>query len=279
MKNLRRNYSEEDFNQIPITHIAATLSKVMDIAPPPLCEGRIESLEDYIINKTTFGKAERVLIYNPDAIGQWIYEKYQEKFSKVLDYAPFVQPMKSVIPPKTPVCFASMYSGASPETHGIQRYTKPVLTIPTLFDALIMAGRKPCIVSVANQSMDRIFRGREMDYYSLPDDNGVIDKSIELIQKNQYDLICVYNQEYDDKMHRSYPESKGALRAIEHYADNFARLGEAVRSCWGDYDSLIAFLTDHGIHREWYLLGGHGKNIPKDMNIVHFYGVFPKREK
>lgn len=276
MKNLQRNCSD-NFNSIPLTHIAATLASVIGVEPPTLSEGKIDCLQEYIVNKSVSKKAERVLIYNPDAIGQWIVEKYKDKFKKVLEQAPFTLNMKSVIPPKTPVCFASMYSGASPEIHGIQKYTKPVLTVCTLFDTLIKAGKKPCIVTVANQSMDLIFRERNMDYYSLCNDNAVIEKALELIKEDKYDFICVYNQEYDDVMHRTHPCSKGAVRAIEHYADSFDRLAKAVKSCWQQYDSLIAYLPDHGVHREWYFLGQHGKNIPKDMNIIHFYGVIPKK--
>lgn len=268
-----------EFNKIPLTHIAATLAKAMEIIPPESSEGEIIELIDYIKKQTRSGKVEKVLIYNPDAIGQWVYEKYIEKFTNISKYAPYKQPMISVIPPKTPVCFASIYTGASPEVHGIQRYTKPVVKTDTLFDALIRAGKKPCIVSVANQSMDKIFRERDMAYFSVKDDFEAVNLGIELIKEDEYDFIAVYNQEYDSVMHITHPQSKRSLNALDHYAEAFERLGKAVKEHWNNYDSLIAMITDHGVHRMWNGLGMHGKNITKDMNIMHFYGVFKKNSK
>ncbi|NCA66590.1 MAG: hypothetical protein EOM87_00850 [Clostridia bacterium] len=265
-----------EFNKIPLTRIAATLAEVMGISPPESSEKRIDALAEYIAKRTLTGKVDRVLVFNPDAIGQWIYEKYIEKFSPIIKYAPHVQPMLSVIPPKTPVCFASIYSGAEPSVHKIDRYTKPVLKIDTMFDALIRAGKKPCIISVANQSMDKIFKERDMAYYSLSYDGEVIEKALELIERDEYDFIAVYNQEYDDCMHRTHPQSKCSLAALDHYAANFERMAKAVMQYWGEHDTLLALITDHGVHREWFGLGQHGKNIPKDMNIAHFYGVIPK---
>ena len=46
--------------------------------------------------------------------------------------------------PVTPVCFGTMYTGAQPAVHGIQKYEKPVIQIDTIFDALIRAGKMTC---------------------------------------------------------------------------------------------------------------------------------------
>jgi len=73
--------------------------------------------------------------------------------------------MLSVMPSVTPVCFASMYTGAMPNVHGIQAYEKPVLSTDTVFDAFIRADLKPAIVSTANDSISCIFLERDMDYF------------------------------------------------------------------------------------------------------------------
>ena len=46
--------------------------------------------------------------------------------------------------------------------------------------------------------MAKIFLGRDIDYYLLPDDAAVTEKGLELVKEDRYDLIVVYNQEYDD---------------------------------------------------------------------------------
>ena len=52
----------------------------------------------------------------------------------------------SMVPPVTPVCFASMYSGLLPEKHGIKEYIKPVLKCRTVFDVVSEKGKKCAIV-------------------------------------------------------------------------------------------------------------------------------------
>lgn len=266
------------FHTIPLTAISGTLSRLMGIEPPEYARAEIDGLYDELTKEIGADTFDRVVIFNPDAIGRWIIEKYPEKFQYVRRYAPHEVNMLSMIPPKTPVCFASIYTGATPQEHGIQHYEKPVVKIDSLFDAMLRAGKKCCIVSVANQSMDKIFRERNMDYYSLPYDKKTVEKAIELIKADNYDFIAVYCQEYDDKMHRSQPRNPWALHAIDHYQELFTKLAEAIKTYYTAHDTLLAYMPDHGVHLAWYGLGQHGKNIVKDMNVIQFYGTFPKKK-
>ena len=269
----------KEFHITPLTHLTGSICRLMDVESPKHSEGEINSLVEFAIEKTDGKSIDRVLMFNPDAIGQWTCEKYSQKFVSVREHAPFELPLLTVFPPKTPVCFGSMYTGASPSVHGIQRYTKPVIKIDSIFDAMIRAGKKPCIVAVKNSSMSKIFNEREMDYYLEDYDEQVIEKALELIKEDKYDLICVYNQEFDDVMHRSHPNSKRSQRAIDHYATSFDKLARQVEKYWTKHNTLLGYAPDHGTHREWYLLGQHGKNIPEDMNINHYYGVIKSSER
>ncbi len=261
------------FNTIPLTSLTGSLCKAMGVEPPEFSQGEISQLVDYVFSNTDGKPVDRVLMYNPDAIGQYSYEKYADKFEAMRKYAPLELNMISVVPPKTPVCFGSMYTGANPETHGIQHYVKSLITIDSIFDALIRAGKKPCIVTVKNSSLSKIFNGKNMDYYCEDYDNEVVARAVELIKKDAHDFIVVYNQEFDDVMHRSHPNSKRSQKALDHHAQSFDILARHVEQYWKTHDTLIGCATDHGTHREWYLLGQHGKNIPEDMNIKHYYGI------
>lgn len=276
---MKKTFSQKDFHTIPLTHLTGALCKAMGIPAPTKSEGVIEELCSYVSDSTGGKGVDRVLMFNPDAIGTCTVNLYPDKFESVKKHAPFALDMITVFPPKTPVCFGSMYTGASPEVHGIQHYEKPVIKIDTIFDALIRSGKKPCIVAVKNSSMAKIFLEREMDYYIEDYDNEAVARTLALIKEDKYDFICVYNQEFDDVMHRSHPESKRSQKAIDHYSSSMTLLAEAVKKYWQNHNTLIGYAPDHGTHREWYLLGQHGKNIPRDMNITHFYGVIPKYEK
>ena len=253
-----------------LTTLCASLCACMGVQAPEHAEA---ANEKFVADITGGKTVDKIVMYNPDAVGTWIVEKYAEKFVPVRAAAPYELQMRTVFPPKTPVCFASMYTGAQPAVHGIQRYVKPVVKLDSLFDALIRQGKKPAIVAVKNSSLDKIFREREgMDYYITPYDKEAVDKGIELISGKEYDFILIYNQEYDDSIHFTHPTSRRARRALDHYAQSFKRIAEAVEA--SGERTLLGYAPDHGVHREWYLLGNHGKDIPKDMEISHFYHVY-----
>ncbi len=265
---------KNEFNTLPLTTLAGTIADVLGTERPKCAD---EREVDAIKNLVGTQKPDRMLIYNPDAVGEWIYEKYYKLFDNIRDACQTEVSFLTAFPPKTPVCFATMFTGAQPEVHGIRKYEKPVLKIDTLFDSLVRSGKKVAMVAVANQSIPRIFAERPIDYYLMPYDGAVIEKALELIEKDEYDVIEVYNQEYDDKMHLSWPSSPIAVNALKHYNASFGKLVSAVRTHWKNHDTLVTFSPDHGVHKPLFGLGTHGKNIPKDMNIRHFFGMIPKQ--
>ena len=212
-------------------------------------------------------------MFNPDAIGQWVYEKYKHLMNEVVDKTDVKIPLCCVMPSVTPVCFATMYTGAEPEVHGIQSYTRPVVKTDSVFAALIRAGKKPCIVSTGNDSMSKIFLEREMDYFIVETPDEANEKAIELIKEDKYDLIAVYNGNYDGTMHRYGPESKESIDALKHNIKAFEALANAVKENWKNHKTLIGFAPDHGCHEIDGGCGSHGLYMPEDMKIVHFYGI------
>ncbi len=120
--------------------------------------------------RSVAGTVQKSLVFAPDAIGAGLFEKHRSMFDEVLLHAPLRVSLRSVFPPKTPICWASMFTGAPPEVHGIRKPEKPVLQCDTLFDALVRAGKKVAIIAVADSSMERIFRERDLDYFAEPYD-------------------------------------------------------------------------------------------------------------
>ena len=224
-----------------------------------------------VIGKTG-GSADRVLMYNPDAVAWWIFEKYRDLFTPVLEDSLVLQ-MESVMPSVTPVCFASIYSGLMPENHGIRSYTKPVLTCETIFDALIKAGKKPVICSTGTDSISMIFRERDMEYYIFNTHDEVNAKAEELIRLNRHDLIVVYNGNYDGTMHRYGPEADESLDALRHNVAAYRHLSSIAEEAWGGagLKYASAFVTDHGCHEIDGQCGSHGLDMPEDMNVVHLW--------
>ena len=219
------------------------------------------------------GKIDRAVIYNPDAVAWWLYKKYPAKFRGAEAASDLALQMGSVMPSVTPVCFASMYTGVLPETHGIRKYEKPVLRQETLFDAFLRAGKTCAVVSTAGDSISRIFLERDMDYYIYKTVAAVNRKALSLAKQGKYDLTVIYNGNYDSRMHAKGPESPFALRALDANLDFYRRMTETVKKHAAGAHVLYGFCPDHGCHEIDGGRGSHGLDMEEDMNVIHFYGV------
>jgi len=260
-------------NTLPLTRLAATLAAAAGVEPPRLAEEKIDGLAETLKEKAGPDGIDRVVIYNPDAIARWLFQKYAGEFAPVLRHAQTAVEFQTVFPPVTPVCFASMYTGTKPAVHGIRKYEKPVVTTDSLFDALIRAGKKTAIVSVRGCSMSKIFLEKDMDYFIMDCDEAVCEKAVELIEKDTYDFLSVYTQDYDSLMHLTGTESEIALNAMRSQIDIFLKIAEAVDASYKKHNTLLGFCTDHGVHNNENGAGKHGEDIPEDRNITHFFGV------
>lgn len=263
-----------------ITSVTPTIAKCMDVALPLNSDHVvIESIIKAMQSKN-ISKIQKCLVFAPDAIGEVIYNKNQNLFAEIEKQSLGKVQLNSVYIPKTPVCFASMFSGAMPIIHGIKKYEKPVLEIDTIFDSLIRSQRNPAIVAVKDSSIDLIFRNREMAYFSEKYDSEVIEQTVKLLFDNKHDFILSYNQEYDDMIHQTVPDSVEAINALINQNSNFLKLVDAFDRCWLNYDRLIMYSPDHGCHFDTEIgRGNHGEDIPEDMNVIHFYGVAKAGER
>ena len=264
------------YNKNSLDTLCGALAYGMGIGAPEKSAAKNAELAEYI-DKMTEGKGvDRVFMYNPDAIGGWIYEKYPYLFKEAEAYADIKLPLCSVMPPVTPVCFATMYTGAQPDVHGIKAYVKPVITIDTVFDALIRAGKKPVIIADTNSSLAKIFLEREMDYYIYDTVDEVNAKAAELVLEDKYDFYVVYNTNFDSQMHKTGPESIAALSEIRANCRAYATFAAMIGEHWKKHDSLVGFSMDHGCHEIDGGCGSHGLEMPEDLNITHFYKIFKK---
>jgi len=183
-------------------------------------------------------------------------------------------PLQAVMPSVTPVCFGTMYTGAQPEVHGIRRYEKPVITIDTIFDALIRAGKKAVIIGDTKCSLGKIFLERKMDYFVYDTEEEINAKAVEVILEDKYDFIVIYNGNFDSRMHKVGPEDKEAFGELRSNVHAFGIFCELVKNHWQKHTTLVGFAMDHGCHEIDGNCGSHGLDMPEDLNIVHMYKVY-----
>ncbi len=266
------------FDSLKLTGVAGAVAKAMDVEPPYQAEAPLPEIDALVKAKSKSGKAERVIIYNPDAIGFWLYQKYTDKFIPVMTRINITLPMLSVFPPVTPVAFGTMYTGAMPAVHGIESYVKPVIAIDSLFDSMSRAGKRVALVAVSESSMSKIFLKRPIDYFFGKNDQEVETIAQDLIKKDAYDFLVVYNEDYDDSIHATEPESVQSLAALDSQIATFARLSDSVQKYWSSYNTLMGFAPDHGIHKTIMGVGDHFADIPEDMNMIHFWAFYPAKQ-
>ena len=261
------------YNQNSLDTICAALAYALCIDAPENAAPANPDLVSYIDSALGGEKAERVIMYNPDAIAEWIYRKYPALTKAAQARTEIEIPLCSVMPSVTPVCFGTMYTGAQPAVHGIRRYEKPVIKIDSIFDAALRAGKKCAIVSYGTSSLSNIYLEREMDYFLFP--KGGVDsvnaKAAELIMKDEHDLIVIYNGNYDSVMHKKGPEGLEALCELRSNDHAFGELCELIDRHQSHRNVLVGFAMDHGCHEIDGENGSHGLDMEEDLNIVHLY--------
>ena len=254
--------------------LCAALAYAMKIDAPACANEANPELVAYIDDKFGDGGADRIFMYNPDAIGEWVYRKYPQLLKEMTAHTELELNFETVMPSVTPVCFGTMYTGAQPAVHGIRKYEKPIIKIDTLFDAMIRNGKKCAIVADKDCSMANIFLEKEMDYYlfnTIPEINA---KAAALILEDKYDLICVYNGNYDGVMHRTGPESVEALSEMRANCFAFTTFSEMIKEHWSHHKTLVGFAMDHGCHEIDGGCGSHGLDMDEDLHIAHRYQAY-----
>lgn len=267
-------------NQTSLETLTGALAYAMGIEPPQHAAAANENLCTYIDRCLEGQKADRIFMYNTDAIAQWVYEKYPQLSTLARSRTDLELPLCTVDPPMTPIAFGTMYTGAAPQVHGITVYEKKLITIDTLFDALVRAGKKVALLTIGGYSMAVIFAQRPIDYFfcnSWPEVNA---KAAELIIKDEYDFILTYNANFDDVLHKKGPESMEALAEARFNYQTFCMFDTLIQTHWKKHNTLIGFAMDHGCHevQDGSGRGTHSDNTPEDRNIVHLYKIHPASE-
>lgn len=257
--------------------LCAALSDAIGIEPPKMAAEANRELVKYVTDTLSGEKADRIFMFNPDAIGAWISEKYASLMPEVREQTDIELPLKTVMPSVTPVCYGTMYTGAQPSVHGIRKYEKPVIKIDSIFDALIRAGKKPVILATEKCSMSLIYLEREMDYFILKDESEVNAKAAELIMEDKYDFYAVYNGNYDSVMHKNGPESPLSLAELSKNSASFSFFCELIKRRFVNHNTLVGFAMDHGCHEIDGGCGSHGLDMDEDINITHFYKIIPRK--
>lgn len=225
-----------------MVNIASTVSKLLNIGPP--AQGvRAEVTE--ITND--MGHHDRLAVVVLDAFGIATWKRYEELTPNFdLIASQHLLYVRSVLPPKTPVNFATMVTGAPSNVHKIRDRTEP-LTVETIFHVLSEASMKSAAVGRASSTVG-ILLSKFADCRGIASSNldeEVLQLAVKIAQQESPEFILVQFLDIDDTGHKfglAGDEIRTAASDIDRHLGEFLpHLAE------GGYGLIV--LADHGAHQ------------------------------
>ena len=115
----------EKYNSDSLDTICAALAYAAGVETPACAAEKNRELSAYVDEVFGGERADRIVMYNPDAIAQWIYEKYPEYLKNATNFNAKKVYLAAVMPSVTPVCFGTMYTGHSPQFTAFRSMKSP----------------------------------------------------------------------------------------------------------------------------------------------------------
>ena len=232
-------YKIKEYNMVDI---APTISKLLNIRSPAQSAGTAvnEIIDD-------MGHQNRLAVIVLDAFGIATWERYKEltpNFNLIANQ--HLLYVRSVLPSKTPVNFATMATGAPSDVHKI-RDRAQLLTVETVFHVLSEASMKSAAAGRASSSVG-ILLSKFADYKVIANSNldeELTQLAVKIIQKESPEFMLMQLLDVDDTGHKSGLASDEIKTAI---SDIDRHLGELLPClAVGGYGLMV--LADHGAHQ------------------------------
>lgn len=219
-----------------------TLTYVYDLA--------LQALED----------DENVMIVYLDGFGYWSYEYALE--NSLIDNLSALSAEKvlSMYPTITPVNYAAMVTGQTPENNGVTARGIHSLKCNTIFDDALDMGKSVFIAEGDTQILS-FSVSQELN----PDLNGngstddeVFDCAMQACSTGKYDLMFVHFHGIDDTSHENGPMAQQTLDEIKCVDEYVGRLMQ-------EWNGKVIVTADHGQHTN----DGNGDSAYNDYTGVH----------
>ena len=246
--------------------LAPTVAALLKVRPPAGSEvGTVPEVVNHL------GLVERLAMVVIDAFGlaTWDYAR---------DHCPTVNalaanhllPIYSVLPAITPVNFATMATGASPQVHSIRARTDR-LELETLFDVLRAEGRSTAAVGRALSTVG-ILLAPFADTGGVAESNEdreVLDLGLKILREDKPDYLLLQFLAVDAASHRHGPFSPRNAQAV---AETEARLRVLIGQLAAQEYALL-LLADHGQHTSSLKeqrpghIGTHDGTVEEDVRV------------
>ena len=244
--------------------VAPTVCRTLGIRPPSSADS------DYLpmIGDTMSSKKLAVIVI--DALGMSTWRKARELTPTLntLEKVHFTV-IDSVMKTITPVNFATMLTGANPETHGITNREMPI-GHETIFHVMREAGMRSATAARTLSSLG-ILISPHSDKPGLAESN--MDSEVTKIAVSRllegFNLVWVHLLDVDDAGHGYGPLSEEGMDAVARTDGSLRVILEAAR----DNGYSVIVLADHGQHDsdEDRFKGTHGTDMPEDVEVLFLW--------
>jgi len=210
------------------------------------------------------GPAQRVAAVAPDGLGSAIVARWGPEI-------PFLRSLldrwhvtlRAVMPSITPVNFATMVTGASPEVHGVGAFTDD-FACETLFDVVRAHGGRSAGVGQKGYTGSELL-GRAADLWGKATSNT--DGEVEAIAlafaaAEAPQFLIVQLGSTDDVFHRHGPSSPEVVPKLRETDKRLARMAKGLTAL--GYAVIIN--ADHGQH-DTESGGSHGTSADQDALV------------
>lgn len=248
-----------------MVNIAPTISAILGLPAPAQSKGK--PIREIVADLTGCG---RVAVLAPDALGMFAWNLWKSNMPYLSSlHARNSLTLRSIMPSKTPMNFATIVTGTDLAGHGIHS-KKHDFACETLFDVIRKANGKSAGVGLNGYTGSELlarYADIGVNAGDGPDD-FVVEKVIEIIDRDRPKFIIAQMGNVDKIFHRYGPSSPSVVPMLK---GTDARLELMVNHLKpAGYGILI--LSDHGQHDvidppEGEYKGNHGTDSPEDCLV------------
>jgi predicted AlkP superfamily pyrophosphatase or phosphodiesterase len=235
----------------------------MGLPPPSGSEG--SALEEVVAQMTP---QKRVAIILLDALGISTWQFAADRMPNFTRLAEGkLLALRSVLPCSTPVCLASIITGASPEAHRVRERTDEI-EVETVFALIRRAGMVSAVAGRRSSSTGLLLaRYSDRAFLAPSNKDEEVEHKLLLCIEQEPAFVFVQLLDIDNAGHAHGPESEESLAACQRTDARMGRMLSAV-SLRG-YGSVI--MADHGQHTvkgaNGSVRGTHDGSTEEDMIV------------
>lgn len=246
--------------------LTPTVCEIFGLRRPKPCE--VGPLEEVV---QTIGQPRSMMVVVFDGFGTAALGTLGEScpnFRSICDL--HYREIHAVPPPKTPVNFATMATGAAQNIHRIDKKTDP-LEVETIFDVFTESGLTTCVAGRQSGSPANLFLrfAKYAVIASSNEDAEVLALVLKAIRDLKPRFILLQFLDIDNAGHKAGPFGTRARKAV---FDTDRKLGSIMKAM-SDLEGAVMVLADHGQHEVlaeeegvWVKKGKHDGTRPEDFS-------------